>query len=73
MSGDQLTEGLEQPSEMAKPFGKLSSIDLNAAAGIDLGLPIEREMIAELGGRDMREEAGPGYWTTRLVSTGKSR
>jgi predicted NodU family carbamoyl transferase len=37
--------------------GKLTAIDVDATAGIDLGLPIERKMVAELGRRDVCEEA----------------
>jgi hypothetical protein len=56
VAGDQLAEGLEQPGEMAEPFGKLAAIDIDAAANIDLGVPVERKMVAELGCGDVREE-----------------
>jgi hypothetical protein len=46
--GDQLTGGLEQPGEVAEPIGRLTAIDVDAAAGIDLCLAIERKMVAEL-------------------------
>jgi hypothetical protein len=54
---DQLTDGLEQPGDVAEPFGKLAAVDIDTAAGIDLSPPVERKMMGELGGGDMREEA----------------
>jgi hypothetical protein len=55
--GDQLAERAQQPGEVAEPFGKLTAIDVDAAAGVDIGLPIERKMVAELRRGDVREEA----------------
>ena len=40
MLGDQLTQRAQQPGEVAEPFGKLTSVDVNATTGIDLGLPV---------------------------------
>ncbi len=39
--GDPLGQRAQQPGDMAEPFGKLTAIDVDATAGIDLGLPIE--------------------------------
>jgi len=61
VAGDQLTEGPEQPGDVAEPFGKLAAIDIDTAASIDLSLPVERKMVAELGGGDVREEARSGH------------
>jgi hypothetical protein len=43
VASNQLTERLEQPRDVAEPFGELAAIDIDAAAGIDLGLPVERQ------------------------------
>lgn len=66
VSRDQLTERLEQPGDVAEPLGQLAAIDIDAAAGIDLGLPVERKMVAELGDGDMREQDRPrlGFFRT---------
>ena len=45
---DQLDERGEQPSDVAEPFGELAAIDVEPAAGADLGQTIERNVIAEL-------------------------
>lgn len=55
--GDQLDQRAEQPRDVAQPFGELAAIDIKAAAGVDLGLPVERDMIAEFGDGDVGEEA----------------
>jgi hypothetical protein len=57
MIGDQLTKRAQQPRSVAEPFGELAAVDFETAAGVDLGLPIERQVIAELGDRDVSEEA----------------
>ena len=55
--GDQLDQRAQQPRDVAEPFGELAAIEIEAAARVDLGLPIERKMVAELGDRDVGEEA----------------
>ena len=54
---DQLDQRAQQPRDVAEPFGELAAIDVETAAGVDLGLPIERKVVAELGDRDVGEEA----------------
>ena len=53
----QLDERGEQPGHVAEPFGALAAIDLDAGARIDLGLAIERNVVAELGDDHVREKA----------------
>jgi signal transduction histidine kinase len=57
MLADQLTERVQQPRDVAEPFGELAAIDVDTLACIDLGLPVERQVIAELGDGDVREDA----------------
>ena len=59
--GYQLIERAQQPGEMAEPFGKLTSIDVDATTGMDRGLAIEQKLVAELGDGDVDEEARPRH------------
>ena len=61
--GDQLGERAQQPCEVAEPLGELAAVDVETAAGVDLGLPVERKVVAELGDGDVREEARPRHAT----------
>ena len=49
-------QGFEQSSETADPARHDRTVDLNAAAGVDVGLTIQRQMIAELRHDDMGEQ-----------------
>mgnify|MGYP006353164421 CR=1 FL=1 len=59
--GDQLGERAQQPCEVAQPLGELAAVDVETATAVDLGLPIERKVVAELGDGDVREQARPRH------------
>jgi hypothetical protein len=55
---DQLTERAQQPRSVAELGGELAAVDLQTTtAGVDLGLTVKWQVIAELGDRDVGEEA----------------
>ena len=56
MRGDEIDERPQQPGDVAEPFGELAAGEVEAAARANFGLPIERNVVAELGCRDAREE-----------------
>lgn len=60
MALDPLAQGLEQSSETADPARHDGTVDLNAAAGVDVGLPMQRQMITELRHDHMGEQRGTG-------------
>ncbi len=75
MALDALAEGFEQSGETADPARHDGAVDLDAAAGVDVGLPMQRQMIAVLRHDDMGEQRRPrtpfsigsvgiGAWTT---------
>src|SRR5262249_31590849 len=49
---------LQQPGRLAHPVGKLRTVEVDALAGVDIGLPIKRDMIAILGDRHVGDHAG---------------
>ena len=57
---DRLGEGSEQEGQAPHPFGHHRPVQIEAAAGIDVALAIERDVIAELGDRHMGEQLGTG-------------
>ena len=54
--GNQLDQRAQQPCDVAEPFGQLSAIEIEAAAGVNFDLAIERKMVAGLPDRDVGEE-----------------
>ena len=56
MALDPLAQGFEQSGEAADPARHDRTVDLNAAAGVDVGLTMQRQMIAELRHDDMGEQ-----------------
>lgn len=56
--GDPFDERAQQPCDVTEPLGELSAVKIEPAARVDLDLTIQRKMIAELGDRDVGEEAG---------------
>ena len=56
MALDPLAQGFEQSGETADPARHDRTVDLNAAAGVDVGLTMQRQMIAELRHDDMGEQ-----------------
>ncbi len=57
MRGNQLDQRVQEPRDLTEPFGELAAIDIKARPRIDLGLPIEGQVITELGDDDVGEEA----------------
>ena len=60
MLGEPLLRRLQPPSGTTDPVGQRRAIQLDAVAGEDLALPIERKVIAIFGDQDMSEEASTG-------------
>jgi hypothetical protein len=50
---------LQQPSRPADPLGQGRAVELDAAAGIDQRLPVERQMIAILGDQHVGQQPWP--------------
>ena len=57
---DPRAQGFEQCSEMAHPARHDGPVDRNALAGVDVGLTMQRQMIAELRHGDMGERRRTG-------------
>src|SRR5262245_15093098 len=55
---DLLGQRLQQPCRLAHPVGEQGAIKLDAIARVDLGLPVEREMIAIFRDRHVGQYAG---------------
>jgi len=49
-------DGLEMEAGPASPVAQCRPIQLDALAGVDFGLPVERQMIAELGDDDLGDQ-----------------
>ena len=64
MALDPLAQGFEQSGETADPARHDRTVDLNAAAGVDAGLAMQRQMIAKLRHDDMGEQRRA--WTPLL-------
>ena len=60
-AADQLDERRQRGAAGADPVGQRRDLQLDALAGIDLALPVQRLMLAELGIEDHRQQvrAGP--------------
>ncbi len=56
MALDPRAQGFEQSGETADPARHDRTVDFNAAAGVDVGLTMQRQMIAELRHDDMGEQ-----------------
>jgi hypothetical protein len=57
---DPRAQGFEQRGEMAHPARHDGPVDRNALAGVDVGLTMQRQMIAELRHGDMGEQRRAG-------------
>lgn len=54
---DQLDQRMQKPRDRPEPFGELAAIDIEPQARVDLGLPVERQVVARLRNQDVGEEA----------------
>ena len=57
MPADRLDQGLEQERHPADPVGQHRAIDLDPGPGIDVALPVQRQVIAVLRHQHMGEQA----------------
>ncbi len=57
---ERLDQRRHQRRRLADPVGHRRPGDVDALAGVDLGLAVQRKVIAVLRGEDVREEAGTG-------------
>ena len=60
MGAERVDERRHQRRGAADPVGHGRAGDLHALAGVDVGLAIERKMVAVLGAEHVGDEAGPG-------------
>jgi hypothetical protein len=60
MTPDQLDERCQRGAARPNPVGQGRHIQLDASAGVDVTLPIERLMLAEFGIEDHRQHARSG-------------
>jgi hypothetical protein len=50
----------DQAAGLADPLGQRRTVEVDALAGIDIGLPVKRQVIAKLGRQDMGQQPGAG-------------
>jgi hypothetical protein len=60
MPPDAADDRLEQPGRLADPIAQGGTVEIDALAGVDLALPIQRQVIAILRDQQMREHGGRG-------------
>lgn len=60
MLGEPLMQCLQPPAGPTDPVRERRAVNLDALAGEDLALPIERQVIAIFGDEDMREQSRAG-------------
>ena len=56
-----VSQRAQQPRRLAHPVGQGGAIEIEAVARVDLGLAIERKMVAVLRDEHVREQAGTGH------------
>jgi hypothetical protein len=54
VGGQPLAQRLQQPGRAAD--GERRAVEVDAGAGIDQGLPMQRQVIAELGDQHLRQQ-----------------
>ena len=59
MTRDPLSQGLQERRHMTDPTRHDGAVDLHPAAPVNVGLAIEREMIAIFGDEDVGEQRRP--------------
>ena len=55
---DRLDQRRGDPDRLADPVRQHGAVEIDAVAGINVGLPIERQVIAVLGDQHMRQQPG---------------
>ncbi len=56
VGGQPLAQRLQQPSHPSDPVGERRAVKFDAGSGVDQGLPIQRQMIAELGDQHLGQQ-----------------
>src|SRR5689334_17213926 len=57
---DAVDDRLQQPDRLADPIAQGRAVEVEAVAGTDLALPVQRQMIAIFRDQQMRQHAGGG-------------
>ena len=60
MGADRLDQRHQRRRRGADPVGQRRDVEIDAFAGIDVALAVERQVQAVLGEQHMREQPGPG-------------
>ena len=60
MAADSLDQWLEQGARPTDPVGERGAVEIDAFAGVDLALPIQRQVIGILGNQHVGEQPGTG-------------